>query len=279
MTTRVRRAAGTAAAYAVLTGASVIALFPIFWTVSTSLKRRVDSFAIPPRFFDFHPTLRNYASLFSTPEFVRVLGVTVLVTAASTLLCVGIGTLAGYALARHTRFPGRRPLEVSLILVRALPGIVLMVPLYQIVLRLGLYDRIEAVVVAYAAVNLPFATWLMASFVEQIPAELEESASLDGAGRFQILARVVVPLILPGMSATMIFVALLAWNEFLIPVVIADTTAKTLPVLIAGFISARTLDWGPMAAASSLAIVPIAVVTVLLQRRLVTGLGQGAIRG
>ena len=119
----------------------------------------------------------------------------------------------------------------------------------------------------------------MTSFIEQIPVELEECASVDGASGYQILSRIIFPLAVPGMAATMIFVALLAWNEFLIPVLLAGETAKTLPVYISGFISARNLDWGPMAAASSLAIVPIAFFTVLIQRRLVSGLSSGAVKG
>lgn len=276
MNRRSRR--GTVTAYAVLAVATAFALFPIFWTVSTSIKNRVDSFAIPPRFVDFTPTLVNYRNLLTDPEFLRVFLVTTVVTLASTALSVLCGALAAYALARTVRFPGRRLLEASLIIVRGMPGVVLMVPLYTIVLGLGLYDSIPAMVVAYAALNLPFAVWLMAPYIEQIPPELEEAALLDGAGWFALFRRIVLPLSLPGLAATTIFVALLAWNEFLIPLVMADRNGRTLPVLISGFISARTLDWGPMAAAASLAIVPTAIVTVLVQRRLVSGLTQGAIR-
>jgi ABC-type glycerol-3-phosphate transport system permease component len=134
-------------------------------------------------------------------------------------------------------------------------------------------------IIMYAAVNIPFATWLMASFVDQIPIALEQSAAVDGASRARILWHVVLPLMLPGMAATTIFIALLTWNEFLIPVMLAGNSAKTLPVFIAGFISARNLDWGPMAAASSLAIIPIAILTVIAQKRLVSGLSSGAIKG
>ena len=153
-----------------------------------------------------------------------------------------------------------------------------MVPLFQIVSQLGLYDNRWALIVMYAAVNLPFTVWLMTSFVGQIPVQLEESAVVDGASRLQTLLYVVLPLALPGMAATTIFIALLTWNEFLIPVMLAGENAKTLPVYISGFISARNLDWGPMAAASSLAIVPIAVLTVLIQKQLVKGLSSGAIK-
>jgi ABC-type glycerol-3-phosphate transport system permease component len=274
-----RRRLMAALSYAALACAAFVALFPIFWTVSTSIKERGDTFALPPRFFDFDPTWKNYAAILGTNGFERIYLNTIVITIASTMLCVVVSTLAAYALARARRFRSRGSLEVSLILTRAVPTIVLMVPLFQIAAGLGLYDNHLLLIVMYAAVNIPFATWLMTSFVHQVPVALEESAAVDGASRARILWYVVLPLILPGMSATTIFVALLTWNEFLIPVMLSGNDAKTLPVFIAGFISARNLDWGPMAAASTLAILPIAIVTVLAQRKLVSGLSTGAIKG
>ncbi len=270
--------AGRIACWALLAGATVVALFPLFWTISTSIKTRVDSFADPPRFVSFTPTLKNYRGLFEADQFAGIYANTIVITLASTALAVLIGTLAAYALARHRRFPGRRPFEATLVLVRAMPGIVLMVPIYQIVTRLDLYDNRVALIVIYASVNLPFAVWLMTGFIEQIPLEVEESARTDGANGFKLFLHVVMPLAAPGVVATSIFVALLAWNEFLIPVLLAGEEAKTLPVYINGFVSARTLDWGPMAAASALAMIPIAVFTALIQRRLVGGLSSGAVK-
>jgi len=140
------------------------------------------------------------------------------------------------------------------------------------------YDNQWALILIYATINLPFAVWLMTGFIDQIPVEVEESARTDGASGLKLFVFVVFPLASPGIVATSIFVALLSWNEFLIPVLLAGEASKTLPVYISGFISARTLDWGPMAAASALAIIPIAVFTALIQRRLVTGLSSGAVK-
>ena len=265
--------------YLALLIASLIALFPVYWTVTTSIKQRDDTFVFPPKFVSFTPTIKNYEAIFNTRGFWQTCLNTVVITVASTLLCVFISTLAAYALARSPRFRGRGSLEVGLVLIRAVPAIVIMVPLFQIISQLGLYDNHLLLIVMYAAVNLPFAIWLMISFVEQIPIALEQSAAVDGARRWQILVHVVLPLILPGMAATTIFVALLTWNEFLIPVMLAGNSAKTLPVFIAGFISTRNLDWGPMAAASALAIIPITILTIVAQRALVSGLSSGAIKG
>ena len=270
--------AGRFAAYVLLVLAVTAALFPLFWTFSTSIKNRIASFAMPPRFFNFTPTLKNYRKLFATDSFWQVVWNTVFITVTSTIISVAVGTLAAYALARHRRFPGRRPFEATLVLVRALPGVVLIVPIYQLATRLGVYDNRWALILIYATINLPFAVWLMTGFIDQIPAEVEESARTDGASGLKLFVFVVFPLASPGIVATSIFVALLSWNEFLIPVLLAGEASKTLPIYISGFISARTLDWGPMAAASALAIIPIAVFTALIQRRLVTGLSSGAVK-
>lgn len=262
----------------VLVLAALAALFPIYWTVATSLKNRIDTFSDPPKFVRFAATTRNYGDLFRNGEFTRIYLNTIVVTLLSTVVSVVVGSMAAYALARHRRFPGRRPFEATLVLVRAMPGIVLMVPMYQIVTKLGLYDNRIAMSFILAAVNLPFAVWLMSGFFDQIPVEVEESARIDGASGARVFAHVVMPLAAPGIVATSIFVALLAWNEFLIPVLLAGEDTKTLPVYISGFIANKKLDWGPMAAASALAIVPIAIFTAIIQRRLVGGLSSGAVK-
>jgi ABC-type glycerol-3-phosphate transport system permease component len=133
-------------------------------------------------------------------------------------------------------------------------------------------------VVVYAAFNLPFAVWMMVSFIQQIPYELEESGEVDGATRLRILWHVVLPLAASGLAATTILVSLIAWNEFLIPLVLAGNQTRTLPLLISTFVQARTLDWGVMTAGATIAILPIAILTVLAQRSLVSGLGIGAVK-
>ena len=275
---RWRKGAADAVTYLILVIAVLLALFPVYWTIATSLKTRVDTFAVPPKFWGFDITFDNYRNLFTDPRFVRIYLNTILVTLQSTLLVIVVGSLASYALARSRRFAGRRPLEVALILLRAMPGVVLIVPLYSLCAKFGLLGQMSTLVVVYAVFSLPFAIWIMTPFFVGIPMELEESAQLDGANRLQVFIRVVLPLSAPGLAATAIFVALLEWNEFLIPIVLGNEATKTLPVFISGFISARTLDWGPMAAASSLAIIPIIIVTILVQRRLISGLSAGALK-
>ena len=264
--------------YLVLTVASIIALFPILWTMSTSLKQIVDALSIPPKFVWFQYTLHNYTKLFHTPGFSAAYVTTLEVTFGSALVTVVVGSLAAYPIARRWRFLGRRPLEASLVIIRAIPPIVLLVPLFSLVINHGLYDRPLTLVVVYAAFNLPFAVWMMVSFIQQIPYELEESGEVDGANRLRILGHLVLPLAMPGLAATTILVSLIAWNEFLIPLVLAGNNTRTLPLLISTFVQTRTVDWGVMAAGATVAILPIAILTVLAQRSLVSGLGIGGVK-
>jgi multiple sugar transport system permease protein len=264
--------------YGALALAVVIALFPLFWIVTTSLKSRADALAIPPKIFSFSPTLSNYTHIFNDPNFIEALEATVEITLLATLICVSIGFLAAYGIARHDRFVGRRPLAAAIVIVRSMPIVVLVVPLYSLSIELGVYDNRIAIAFVYAAVNLPLAIWLMVSFIRQIPVELEEAARIDGGNQFVVLMRIVLPLALPGIAATVILISFLSWNEFLIPLVLSDQTAKTLPVYVSGFITSRSVEWGPLAAAATVAFIPIGLMVVFLQRRLVSGLSMGAVK-
>ncbi len=264
--------------YLILLTAVFVALFPIFWTLSTSIKTRVDTFTLPPKFFNFSPTLKNYQSLLQYDGFWRIYFNTILITFCTTALCLIVGSLAAYALARTPRFRGRNSLEILMIIVRALPGIVIILPLYNLSSYLGLYDKIWALILIYAGFNIPFAIWLMTNFFDQVPIEIEDAARVDGANNVQLFVRVLLPLVAPGLVATGVFVALLSWNEFLIPIIMAGEDSKTLPILVSSFISNRTLDWGPMAAAATFALIPIIIFTVVIQKWLVVGLSGGAVK-
>lgn len=264
--------------YLILLTAVFVSLFPIFWTLSTSIKTRVDTFTLPPKFINFSPTLKNYQSLLQYDGFWRIYFNTILITFCTTALCLIVGSLAAYALARTPRFRGRNSLEILMIIVRALPGIVIILPLYNLSSYLGLYDKIWALILIYAGFNIPFAIWLMTNFFDQVPIEIEDAARVDGANNLQLFVRVLLPLVAPGLVATGVFVALLSWNEFLIPIIMAGEDSKTLPILVSSFISNRTLDWGPMAAAATFALIPIIIFTVVIQKWLVVGLSGGAVK-
>lgn len=266
------------ASYSILLIAVFFSMFPIFWTISTSIKARVDTFTLPPKFFNFTPTWKNYQLLFELDGFWRIYANTIFITLATTALCLIIGSLAAYSLARTEKFRGRGALEILMIIVRALPGIVIILPLYNLSTYFGLYDRAWALILIYTGFNIPFAIWLMTNFFDQVPTEIEDAARVDGASNMQLFTKVLIPLVTPGLVATGVFVALLSWNEFLIPVIMAGESSKTMPILVSSFISNRTLDWGPMAAAATVALLPIIIFTIAIQKWLVVGLSGGAVK-
>ncbi len=275
---RARRWAGVAAVYGTLGVAALLALLPVLWTFSTSIKTRVDALSVPPKFIDFEPTLDNYAPFFQQGDFFNALWASVVTTVGSTLLTVSIGALAAYPLARSRPFVGRKLMGLLLVAVRAMPAVVLMVPLYNIANSLGMYDQLVLVIIVITGFNLPFATWLMVSYIQQIPYELDEAATIDGASPFGVFRWVIAPLSAPGLAATTIFIGMISWNEFLVPLVLGAKAAQTLPVFISGLIQQRVIDWGAMAAGATIAILPITIFTILIQRHLVKGLGLGAVK-
>ncbi|GDX23135.1 sugar ABC transporter permease [Actinomycetes bacterium] len=265
-------------AYALLIISSFASLFPLFWTFSTSIKNRIDTYVLPPKFFNFQPTTKNYVSLFKIETFPHIYLNSIFVTIISTLLSLILGSLSAYAFARRSKFRGRTLLDALMIAVRALPAIVVVLPIYKLSSYFGMYDSIWTLILLYAGFNIPFAIWLLTSFFNQIPTEIEEAARVDGASNTRMFIQVILPLAAPGLVATGIFISLLSWNEFLIPVIMAGENAKTLPVFVASFISNKNLDWGPMAAAATVAMLPIVALTVFIQRWLVTGLSSGAVK-
>lgn len=194
------------------------------------------------------------------------------------MLAVSGGVLLAYSLVRLDP-PGRRVIVGILMLAQVIPVVVLVTPLYEIATRLKLYDNVEFVTLIISALTLPFATWVMIAFLRGIPIELEEAAAVDGATRMRIIWFVVLPLLSPGVATCAIFASIGAWSAFLVPSVIGENSARTLPVVIAGYVSARTVDWGPLAAAASLTLIPVILFTIAAQRLLVSGLTVGGVRG
>lgn len=265
-------------AYLILAISSLFALFPLFWTFSTSIKKRIDTYVLPPKFFNFEPTAKNYVALFKIKTFGHIYFNSIFVTLMSTTLALILGSLAAYAFARRSKFRGRTLLDALMISVRALPGIVIVLPMYKLSSYIGAYDNIWTLILVYTGFNIPFAIWLLTSFFNQIPIEIEEAAKVDGASNTRTFIQVILPLAAPGLVATGVFVSLLSWNEFLVPVIMAGENSKTLPVFVASFVANKNLDWGPMAAAATVAMIPIVIFTIFIQKWLVTGLSNGAVK-
>ena len=272
--------------YALVIAILIVFLFPIYWMVSTSFKPPNDILTRPPK-WTFQPTLSNYVYAFEEANFALFLKNTLIVSVISSTIVIVLASLAAYSFARYNTGAGH--LMFFFLTTRMMPGIAVIIPFFVIfkviggtaigqALSLGL-DRLGALVVCYTVFNLPFAIWLMHSFFQDIPRELEDSARLDGYSRLQVLWRVVLPLAVPGIAVTAIFTLIFSWNEFLFAFLLTRDVARTITVGVAGFWTQRGIMWGPLSAAATVCVVPMLVFALVLQRYIVRGLTFGAVRG
>jgi multiple sugar transport system permease protein len=249
--------------------------------LTISVKTEVDQFASPPRWLDFSPTLAHYTDAFSARSFGSFLLTSAIVAALSTLCAMTTGTLAAYSLARfRLRADLNRKLSLWILSTRMFPPIVTAVPLFLMMRDLRLLDSIASLVVVYTAFNLPFVVWMMMGFFRELPRELEEAAMIDGDSRLGALRRIVLPLAAPGLAATAVFCLIVSWNEFLLALVLTQTeAAMTLPVGIAGRVTQYEIKWGVMSAAGVVAMMPILIFALAVQKYLVRGLSLGSVKG
>ncbi|MGZ5436616.1 MAG: carbohydrate ABC transporter permease [Pyrinomonadaceae bacterium] len=267
--------------YAVLLMALLLTLAPVYWMITISFKREVDQFALPPKWFVFTPTLEHYADAFINRSFGQYLFNSLFIAVASTICALVIGTLAAYALARF-RLPWNldRKLALWILSTRMFPAIVTAVPLFLIMRAVWLVNTRLSLIIVYTGLNLPFVVWMMRGFFAEVPRDLEEAAMVDGDSRMGAFWRVVLPLVAPGLAATAVFCLIVSWNEFLFALVLTQTDdAMTLPVGIAGRVTQYGIKWGAMSAAAVVAMVPILVFALSVQRYLVRGLSLGAVKG
>ncbi|HEX8494451.1 MAG TPA: carbohydrate ABC transporter permease [Pyrinomonadaceae bacterium] len=267
--------------YALVFVALLAALAPVYWMLTISLKSEVEQFAVPPRWFVFTPTLFHYREAFVERSFGQYLLTSAVVAVLSTVCAMLIGTLAAYALARF-QLPHRLDTRLSLWILstRMFPPIVTAVPLFLMMRDVRLLNTRPALVIVYTAFNLPFVVWMMRGFFREIPREIEEAAMVDGDSRLGALRRVLLPLVAPGLAATAVFCLIISWNEFLFALVLTQTdAAMTLPVGIAGRVTQYEIKWGVMSAAGVVAMIPILVFAMAVQRYLVRGLSLGAVKG
>ena len=264
--------------YVVLTVLAIAFLFPLVWVLGLSLKTRAQVFASPPLYL-WWPTFQNYADVLTRSDFVRAFINTLIVSTSAVALSLGVGAPAAYAFARFP-FKGRSILFFSLLVMRMLPPIAVLVPMYLLFNRLGLATTRLSVVLAYTTFSLPLVVWIMRGYFEDLPVELEESAWIDGASRFAAFRYVIVPLARPGLVAASILTLQLAWNDFLFSAVLTNNATQTLPVMMAAFNAGDSgMDWGGLTASGMLVTLPVILFSFVAQRHLVAGLSSGAVKG
>jgi len=260
---------------------------PIFWLLTASVSTRGELLSVPPHWIPRNPTLANYINILSpgssTSEVARTIGVTLLNSlkeaSVVTVFCLVVGGLAAYALVRIS-FRANKMIMIGLIGTRMIPEISLVIPLFIMASNLKLIDKPVVLVIAYLTFALPFAIWLMATFFQSIPVELEDAARIDGCSRLQILFKIILPISAPGLVSTGLFVFLLAWDEFFYALLFTSTlAAKTAPVVIAEFVGRYVTDITAMMAGGVLAAIPPVLLALIFQRYIVSGLTAGAVKG
>jgi multiple sugar transport system permease protein len=275
-----RLQAGTVLKYVALVFALVVVLFPLYWMVNTSFKHRPEIFLTHPTFFPAEPTLDNYRELFATRNVLQFFVNSAIVVSTSVVLAMFVGSLAAYALARFRLAGGaERHLALWIISTRMIPAVVIVIPIYMMMQGVGLLNTYTGLSLVYAAFNLPFVIWMMRSFFTEIPVDLEEAAMVDGDTRLSAFFRVVLPLSAPGFVATAIFAVIATYNEFLFALILTSTAdSMTIPVGTSTLIGRIQASWGPMCALATLAVLPIMIFALAVQRHLVRGLTMGAVK-
>ena len=265
--------------YAALAFYLIFALFPLYWLVKISITPDKLTYTEGTALWPSEATLSNFSTVIFQTDFLAYFGNSLIVSlgtaAATTLIAAG----AGYAFSRFN-FGGKRLIIALMLVTQMFPLLMIIAPIYKIVAAMGLLNSLTSLIVVYTAFNVPFATFLMQSFFDGIPKDLEEAAMMDGCTRFQALRKVIFPLTLPGLGATLGFVFTAAWSELLFALMMfSRNETMTFPVGLLTFVSKFSVDWGPMMAAGVLALIPSCLFFIFIQRYLVQGLTSGAVKG
>lgn len=251
---------------------------PIIWAVVVSLKSETEVLAYPPSVI-FHPTFRNYAdALFGSFSILQSFMTSFVIATATTALTVLFAVPAAYAFAR-LKLPGKRTIGFYTLVTQMIPPVGLVIPYFLILNKMGWLDSYQGMVTVFLTFSLPFAIWLMVSYMEDIPREMEEAAFLDKADRFQTLWHIILPQVRGGIAVTVIFVFLNAWNEFLFSVQLGGNKVRLVTVAMYNFVSVEQTLWAKLSAAALIAMLPTIIIGIAAQKQIVKGLTVGAVKG
>lgn len=260
--------------YLVIISMAMIVLFPFLWMLSSSFKTQVDIIAWPPRFL-FKPTLQNYTRVFGEQDFLKYFINSSVVGISAVGLSLLIGLPAAYSIARFAQ----KRLSVFILVARLMPGISFLLPWYIIFSRIGLMDSYAALILSHMLIALPVIVWIMSSYFEGVPMELEESAMVDGATRQRAFMAIILPLSGPGIVTATTLSFIFSWNNFMFSQVLSMEKTKTLPIAVYNFVSYAEVDWGGVMAAAVAIMLPAILLTMIFQKYVVKGLTMGAVKG
>jgi multiple sugar transport system permease protein len=260
--------------YLVVIGISLIVLFPFLWMLVSSFKTQVDIISWPPRLI-FSPTLQNYRKVFEEQDFLKYFLNSTIVGSLAVGFSLLLGLPAAYSISRYTQ----QRLAVFILLARLMPGISFLMPWYIVFSRLDLMDSYVALVLSHMLIALPIVVWIMSSYFNSIPRELEESAMVDGATRQYAFWTIILPLSGPGIITATTLSFIFSWNNFMFSQVLSMEKTKTLPIAVYNFVSYAEVDWGGVMAAAVAIMAPAIILTMIFQKYVVKGLTMGAVKG
>lgn len=257
---------------------ALVYVFPVYWSLITSFKGLIEMMASHPTFFPRAITTEHYRDVLFSSNYFTFMQNSLFVGISSTLLTLVLSVGAAYSLSR-LHFVGKGVFSVSILGVYLFPGIRLVIPLFKVIGAIGLYDNPLSVVLTHVILALPFGIWTLRTFFDGVPDELEDAARIDGSSRLQTIVRIYLPLIAPGLATVAIYAFVVSWNDFLFPcILLSSPKVQTIPVGIAGWTSAYSINWGQISAASMMTVVPVILLYAFVGRYFVQGLTAGGVK-
>ncbi len=253
-------------------------IFPFYWTFVTSIKPESELFSSLITYWPINPTLESYTKLFTDFNFFKPMSNSFVVAAITTIVSLTVSTLAAYAFSRFD-FKGRKPLMIMFLTNNMFPTVLLLIPLYAIMRSLGLLYTPISLVLAYTTFTIPFSIWLLNGYLHDLPMSLEEAAMVDGANRAQAFLRIILPVLVPCLIATGVYIFMTSWNEYTFAVMFTNENNRTIPVALKNLIGQLGVQWGLLTAGGIITIIPVCVMFFFAQKRLVEGLTAGAVKG
>lgn len=255
----------------------VFALAPYVWMVLTSVKSTADLSRFPLHYLPSEVTFAHYATLLGRTSFAGNLLNSLIIASGAVLVGLAVSVPAAYGFSRF-RFPGRRLLMTQFLVINMFPIVLLIIPLFVLMRGFGLLDTFVGVIAGHSTFAIPFSVWMLTSYMNAIPIELDEAAIVDGASRLQTIRRVVLPLTMPGIVTTAIYIFITSWNEYLFAMMLSGHDVRTVTVALQLFIGEFSVQWGLLTAGGTLVAVPVTILFLIVQRRLVGGLTAGAVK-
>ncbi|HET7839498.1 MAG TPA: carbohydrate ABC transporter permease [Rectinemataceae bacterium] len=264
--------------YLVLALLLAFLLFPFYWTFVTSIKPEGELYGKAVSYWPVRPTLDSYRKLFTDFSFLRPMANSLIVASSTTLVSLAVSLLAAYAFSRF-RFRGRKLLMTLFLTNNMFPTVLLLIPLYAIMRKLGMLYTPGSLILSYTTFTIPFSIWLLNGYLDDLPTSLEEAAMVDGANRVQAFLRIILPILMPCVVATGAYVFMTSWNEYTFAVMFTNEASRTIPVALRNLVGLLGVQWGMMTAGGILTIIPVCIMFFFAQKRLIAGLTAGAEKG